>query len=285
MEMNMILRPLLLIASVVLLPSISLAQSNAKPLYELRSYVSEPGRQGDVLKLISEGGVPYMAKHKIQLVGAWVPTEASDERVITLVSHKDKAGSDAAWAAFQGDEGWKEVLQKSTVDGKKPVKSFDRVFLTENDYSLPLEVKNVGGRVFELRTYVTTPGNLAGLNARFRNHTVKLFEKHGMNNLIYWSVLEGEKTTCTKLLDALSAPGQPQAEMADDLPATGNSLVYFLTHASQDAAKKSFDTFRKDADWDKARKESEAAAGGKSLTVNGGVRSLFLKPADFSPIK
>ena len=66
--------------------------------------------------------------------------------------------------------------------------------------------------------------------------------------------------------------------------AAGNSLVYFIAHASPEAAKTSFDKFRVDEDWTKAMKASEAAAGGP-LTVKNGVKSLFLKPTAFSPIK
>ena len=140
----------------------ALAQSPlGSKLYELRSYVSEPGRQSDVLKLISDGGVPFMTKHNLTLVGAWTAIDPKDERVFTLISHKDKSSCDAAWTSFQNDAGWKEVLQKSIVDGKKPVKSFERVFLTANDYSPALDVKQVGNRVFELRTYIATKGNLA----------------------------------------------------------------------------------------------------------------------------
>ncbi|MEQ1826301.1 MAG: NIPSNAP family protein [Pirellula sp.] len=281
----MILKFFTVMTVMLLFAGAAFGQSKANGLlYELRSYVSEPGRQSDVLKLIERSGIEYMTKHKIQLVAAWTPEDASDERVFTLVSHKDKASSDAAWSAFQNDAGWKEALQKSMVNGTKPVKSVERIFLTENDYSPTLNVKPVGNRVFELRTYVASEGNLGALNARFRNHTLKLFEKHGMTNIAYYSVLGGEPITCEKLLQAAGPLGSPQGGMEPNTQATGNSLVYFITHASRDAAKQSFDNFRKDPDWQKALKESETAAG-KPLTVKDGVKSLFLKPTAFSPLK
>ncbi len=257
--------------------------SSAK-LFELRSYISEPGRQSDVLKLISEGALPAMARHNLTLVGAWTNVDAKDERVFMLLSLKDKASCDTSMTAFQNDPAWKEAIQKSMIDGKKPVKSFDRVFLTPNDYSPALEVKEVGKRVFELRTYVATKGNLPALNARFKNHTLGLFAKHGMNNFLYCSCLDGEALTCKKLLDAVSPIGQGSAQVDENLPAAGNTLVYFITHASPESAKVSFGNFIADPEWTKAYKASEAAAGG-SLTVKDGVKSLFLKPTSFSPIK
>src|SRR5690606_21278274 len=97
------------------------------------------------------------------------------------------------------------------------------------------------------------------LNARFRDHTVALFKKHGMTNVAYWTLLEGQEGADT-------------------------TLVYILGHKSVDHARASFDAFRKDPEWVKARQASEEKAGG-SLTVQGGVKSLFMKPTDYSPLQ
>lgn len=109
-------------------------------------------------------------------------------------------------------------------------------------------------RVFELRTYTTHPGKLDDLHARFRDHTVKLFEKHGMTNIVYTTPM--------------------------DAPLSENTLIYLLAHESRDAAKASFDAFRKDPDWVKARTESEAAG---PIVIK--VDSVFLRPTDYSPMK
>ena len=253
-------------------------------LYELRVYTPEPHRQSDVLKLIEGPGQKFVAKHKIEFVGAWIPEDASDNRVVTLVRHLDRKTGDANWMAFQADPEWQAALKASEVNGKKPVQSVDRIFLSVNDYSPELNVQTVGNRVFELRTYIASPKNLPALNDRFRNHTLGLFKKHGMTNVIYWSIADGEKTTAKALLNSVSPVGKSAAEISDDLEAVDNSLVYFITHASQDAAKASFDTFRQDDAWNKVRTDSEQAAGG-SLTAGNGVKSWFLKPAAFSPLK
>lgn len=109
-------------------------------------------------------------------------------------------------------------------------------------------------RVFELRTYTTHPGKLDALNARFRDHTVKLFDKHGMTNIVYLRPM--------------------------DAPQSQNTLVYLLAHDSREAAKASFDAFRNDPDWVNARKASEAAG---PIVVK--VDSVFLTPTDYSPMK
>jgi hypothetical protein len=112
----------------------------------------------------------------------------------------------------------------------------------------------VDTRVFEIRTYTTHPGKLDALNARFRNHTVALFKKHGMTNVGYWT---------------------PQ-----DAPLSENTLIYVLAHTSREAAKQSWDAFRNDPDWVKARTESEAQG-----PINLKVESVFLNATDYSPLK
>jgi len=121
-------------------------------------------------------------------------------------------------------------------------------------HSAPGVSAQMGGRVFEFRTYYTHEGKLDALNARFRNHTVRLFTKHGMTNIGYWTPQDG--------------------------PMAGNTLIYILAHDSRDAAKKSWDAFRADPDWQKARSESEA--GGPIVSK---IDSVFLQATDYSPLK
>lgn len=109
-------------------------------------------------------------------------------------------------------------------------------------------------RVYEIRTYTTLDGRLDALHARFRDHTIALFEKHGMRNHEYWT------------------PADP--ELAK------NTLIYVVSHDSMDAAKKSWDAFRNDPDWIKARDASEA--DGKIVAK---VESTYMTLTDFSPVK
>jgi hypothetical protein len=136
--------------------------------------------------------------------------------------------------------------------------------------------------VFELRTYITTPNNLDNLHARFRDHTMKLFEKHGITNLAYWTLDKSDKATVGKLLTANSPTGQEKSEADAKSPAGPEALVYLLAHPSVEARNKAFDAFRADPDWVKAKGESEKAG---SLTAKDGVKSLMLKATDYSPMK
>ena len=109
-------------------------------------------------------------------------------------------------------------------------------------------------RVFEMRTYTCNEGKLPDLLARFRNHTVQIFEKHGMTSIGYW--------------------------VPQDAPGSQNTLIYILAHPSREAAKKNWAAFQNDPEWQKVQKESEA--NGKIVS---NVVSVFMEPTDFSAIK
>ncbi|XZE19893.1 NIPSNAP family protein [Pirellulaceae bacterium SH449] len=269
--------------ALMLCASLNLNVASAK-VYELRAYTVETGRQADALQLISEHSIGFMKKYNIDLVGVWTPVDTTDERIFMLVGHDSKEAGAKSWASFQSDSDWKKAVTASEKNGVKPVKGFTQTFLSANDYSPALTTGKVGDRVFELRTYIATPNNLPALNNRFRNHTLALFEKYGMTNIVYWSVLDGETTTCGQLLGSMSPVGKADAQVDSDLLASPVALVYFITHKSPEAARESFGKFIADPAWMKARAESEEAAGG-SLTVGGGVKSLFLKATDFSPLQ
>ena len=110
-------------------------------------------------------------------------------------------------------------------------------------------------RVFEIRTYYTFPGRLDALHKRFREHTMKMFEKHGMTNVAYWT---------------------PQ-----DSPAKDNTLIYVISHASREAAKKNWAGFSADPEW-KAIAAASEADGGKIVEK---VVSVYMDATDFSPMK
>lgn len=116
------------------------------------------------------------------------------------------------------------------------------------------EAQAQGRKVFELRTYTAPEGRLGDLVARFRNDTLRIFEKHGMDNVGYW--------------------------VPTDAPASANTLVYILAHDSRDAAAKSWAAFRDDPEW-KAVAERTQANG----PIVSKVEAVFLEATDFSPLK
>lgn len=132
--------------------------------------------------------------------------------------------------------------------------TFGAGFAAGGRAAVPIANAQTSNRVFELRTYTAAPGKFDALNRRFRDHTLKLFSKHGMTHIGYWR------------------PADP--------PLSENTLIYVVAHQSREAAKKSWDAFRNDPEWIKARDESQ-----KDGTLTAKVESVFLEPTDYSPIK
>lgn len=250
------------LASAVLALGLSLAASAQDTrLYELRTYHAEPGKLDALLTRFRDHTCKLFEKHGMTNVGYWVPVENKDNLLIYLLSYPDKAARDTAWKGFLGDEAWKKASAASEVNGKL-VGKIDELYLTSTDFSpgFPGPANSGADRIFEMRTYTTRDGLLPALHKRFRDHTMELFKKHGITNLGYFKLGEGQ-------------------------PAAANTLLYFLAHKDQDAATKSWTDFRADPVWVAAKKASEDANGG-SLTVQpDGVKSVFLKPVDFSPVK
>lgn len=110
-----------------------------------------------------------------------------------------------------------------------------------------------GTRFFELRIYTTHPGKLTDLHKRFREHTNRLFLKHGMEPLGYWSPTH-----------------EPEAQ---------NTLIYILAYASREVREKSWEAFISDPEWQKVYQDSR-----KGGPIVEKVENRFMAPTDYSPI-
>lgn len=107
--------------------------------------------------------------------------------------------------------------------------------------------------IYELRVYHANPGKLDTLNARFREHTLKLFEKHGMRNVAYW--IE-----------------QPSEQSPD------GKVIYVLAFPSREARDASWEAFVADPVWREVAANSEL--GGKLIAR---IDSTLMSMADYSP--
>jgi hypothetical protein len=108
--------------------------------------------------------------------------------------------------------------------------------------------------VYEMRIYTCQPGKLAALEHRFREHTLRIFARHGMENVAYWVPVDG--------------------------PRAGTTLMYLLRHASRAAAAESWQAFRNDPEWQQVAARSREEHG---QILARGPESTYLAPTDYSP--
>jgi len=110
------------------------------------------------------------------------------------------------------------------------------------------------GKVYELRTYTAPDGKLPLLQARFRDHTIRIFNKHGMKSVGYW--------------------------VPQDAPNHDNTLTYIISHDSREQAKQNWADFQADPEWKKVSAESQVDGPIVSKVV-----SVYMDATDYSPIK
>lgn len=111
-------------------------------------------------------------------------------------------------------------------------------------------------KLYELRMETCLDGKLPELHARLRDHAMRLFARHGMENMYYWTVSEGAA--------------------ADDAK---NMVVYLLGHKDRASADASWAAIGADPEWVAAIAKSEE--NGKLLSKPAS--SVFMSPTDFSP--
>ena len=126
--------------------------------------------------------------------------------------------------------------------------------LVLSGYAVGRASQTAPSHVYEMRTYTATEGKLDAVNARFRDHTQRIFARHNMKSVGYWVPAEG--------------------------PMAGTTLVYILEHPSREEARKNWAAFSADPEWQKAKAESE-----KDGRIVAKAESVFLVPTDYSAIK
>lgn len=232
-------------------PQDELAAKKDNRLFELRIYHCEPGKLNDLIARFQNHTTGLFEKHGMTNIGYWVPVKEDNNSLYYVMAYPDLAAREASWKAFSADPVWNEVKKKSEENGKI-VKSVESVYMNPEDFTPKIRPKaSKKERVFELRIYTCHPGRLPALENRFRNHTMKLFKKHGMTNVAYWKSME---------------KGDAQSR-----------LIYFLAHESEPAGKSSFASFGKDPEWIRVRDESEK--DGKIVLK---LESIYMKALPFS---
>jgi hypothetical protein len=128
------------------------------------------------------------------------------------------------------------------------------VVLLVSGYAIGRASQPAPSHIYELRIYTAADGKLDAVNARFRDHTRRIFDRHNMKSVGYWLPTEGDKA--------------------------GNTLIYILEHPSREEARKNWAEFTADPEWQKVKAESE-----KDGRIVMKAESIFMTPTDYSPIK
>lgn len=252
-------RATLLMMVFAMLTGLSTQASTAlAEVYELRTYTTNEGKLDNLNARFRDHTVRLFKKHGMQSVGYWVPTDEPNSKntLIYVIRHESRGAAKASWQAFLADPEWKKVARESQVDGQILAKAPDSVFMQAADYSPEFSTgKKSDDAAFELRIYRCNEGQLPNLDARFRDHTIRLFKRHGIQSVAYWH--------------------------PTDEPDSKDTLIYVIRHASRDAARASWKAFGADEEWKKVAAASQK--DGKFLRERP--ESTYMKATDYSAIR
>ena len=194
-------------------------------LYESRIYYAVPGKLPAINNRFANHTMGYFKKYDIGMMGFWTDEIGTSNRLTYILTYDSMADREKKWGAFQADPGWHQVRAETEADG--PIVSVvENSFMRLTPYS---PEPKLSSKVQELRVYDAMPGKLPALHDRFSNHAMRLFERHGIENIAYWTEDVG----------------------------TSNRLLYMLGYPSLGDREKSWAAFGADPDWNKARVESE----------------------------
>jgi hypothetical protein len=239
-----------------------LSSASDSQVYELRIYVTNEGKLDALLARFRDHTCRLFEKHGIVNIGYWTPIEETDgskNTLLYIIAHQSRESATSSWKSFGSDPEWQTARKASEAAGKILAKPPESIFMTTTEYSPPLKITTSdASRVFEMRTYTSALGKLESLHQRFKTHTMSLFTKHGMNHLAYWTPMDQAK-------------------------GAGSKLIYILSHPSHEAGLAGFTAFRQDPQWIAAKADSEKN-GALTLPQPMGVKSVYLKAVDFSPI-
>jgi hypothetical protein len=223
--------------------------------FEMRTYTAHEGKRDDLIKRFQDHTLKLFDKNGIENVAYFIPTDENNNTLTFILAYPDQESRDVLWNKFANDPEWQAAYQASEANGPL-VANVKQTFMEVAPELNPeiIRWQHEGKRVFELRTYYMHPDRIDAINARFRDYTRELFQKHGMTNVMYWYTVEGDGSQ--------------------------SKLVYLLAHKTEKAGKKSFDKFREDPVWEMVRDRSEETG-----PIVENVESIYLKPLPFSPMK
>jgi hypothetical protein len=249
----MIMKKFILVFIIVLAYEIH-AQKADNRYFEMRTYTCPEGKRPELIKRFQDHTLNLFKKNGIESIAYFLPVDESNYTLTFIIAYPDQASRDKLWNQFFNSPEWQKAYKESEVNGPL-VSNVQQVFMTmAPELSSGIPNLKSEDRIFEMRTYYMHQGRVEAINARFRDHTRTLFEKHGMTNVVYWYTVESDGS-------------QPK-------------LVYLLAHKSVEAAKASFDAFGKDPAWIKVRDESQASG-----PIVEKIVSVYFKALPFSPMQ
>jgi uncharacterized protein YbaA (DUF1428 family) len=251
-------RTLLLAVTALLLYPAILSAADTR-CFEMRIYTAPPGKLDALHARFRDHTIALFEKHGITNIGYFTPVPNTENKLVYLLAYPSKEARDESWKKFAADPEWVKAKTESELQGKL-VAAVEQRFLQPTDFAPELKpAKGVAGRVFELRSYEATAGNLDKLVKVSGKYAPELFKTHGIEFLGAWTPF----------------PGQKGGE---------NRLTYLLAYPNEAAIETATKKMAEDPKIESIGQELEKEAGGPPI-AEGGIVTARLVATDYSPTK
>ena len=215
-------------------------------LFENRVYTAVPGKLPALNDRFANHTIGFFKQYGVGMMGFWTDDIGVSNQLTYITTFNTMADRETKWAEFGSDTKRQQVFAETEANGPL-VALVENTFMRLTPYSPSPQLSS---KVQELRVYDTLPGRLPALHDRFANHTMALFERHGIQNIAYWTEDVG----------------------------TNNRLVYMLGYESLADREKSWTSFGADPDWKRAREASETSG-----SIVRKSRHRIMRLTDYSP--
>lgn len=223
---------------------------------ELRIYHALPGKVDTILEGFREPMNALKKRHGLNPLACWVSQDPSATNVVVveLLAPPSEAAAIAGWTALAADPEFAPAYAASEAKHGKAYTKIETLKLVApaNAWKLVNNGERPA-RVFDLRLYARVPGKEAAFRDRWRDHAIRIYERHDMDNLGWWEATDADHT---------------------------GVMATLFAHESLDAINATIGAFHRDEEWIRIEKETEA--GGKLRT---GATAYKLTPVDFSALQ
>jgi hypothetical protein len=119
------------------MPTATVHAAAADRLFELRTYTAPPGKFENLKARFRDHTLRIFARHNLNAIGGYyIPAEGpqSENTLLYVLVHENRAAADKNWAAFQADPEWIKVRNESVAGGPITT-SVTRQWLNPADFS------------------------------------------------------------------------------------------------------------------------------------------------------
>ena len=194
-------------------------------LHEFRVYGAVPGKFQAMYDRVAKLNVRFFNVHEIQMMGFWTDEIGTSNQLTYILTFESMADREKKWTGLVADQSRVQAFAEAEVNGPLFATEYNS-FMQATPYSPEPQLSS---NLQELRFEHAMPGKLSALNDRFANHTMALFDRHGIESVGYWTELVG----------------------------VHQRVVYMLGYPSLGDREKSWAAFNADPDWQKVRADSE----------------------------